>query len=69
VRSANRPDGGTAAKRDKSCTPRHDITAGEIRAELERILSSTVFSTADRMMRFLRFVVEETLEGRGGKSQ
>src|SRR5215472_1171609 len=43
----------------------HDITAGEIRGELEKILSSSVFSTADRMTRFLRFVVEETLEGRG----
>jgi serine/threonine-protein kinase len=65
VRSANRPDGGTAAKRDQSRTHGHDITAGEIRGELEKILSSTVFSMADRMTRFLRFVVEETLEGRG----
>ena len=65
MRSANRPDGSTAAKCDKSRTHGHDITACEIRGELERILSSTMFSTADRMTRFLRFVVDETLAGRG----
>ena len=43
----------------------HDITASEIRGELEKVLSSTIFSTADRLTRFLRFVVKETLEGRG----
>ena len=43
----------------------HDISPDEVRRELERILSSSMFSTADRMTRFLRFVVEETLAGRG----
>lgn len=65
MRSANRPAGSTAAKCDKSHTDGYDITASEIRGELERILSSTMFSTADRMTRFLRFVVDETLAGRG----
>jgi len=43
------------------------ISTSEIRAELERILSSGIFATAGRMKRFLRFVVKETLEGRGDK--
>ena len=43
------------------------IDPREIRDELERVLPSSIFSTADRMKRFLRFVVEETLEGRGDK--
>jgi TolB-like protein len=41
------------------------IPTREICAELERILSSGIFATADRMKRFLRFVVKETLDGRG----
>jgi Tol biopolymer transport system component len=36
-----------------------------IRQELARILSSTPFTEADRLQRFLSFVVEESLEGRG----
>src|SRR5215510_8813135 len=43
----------------------HSISPGEIRAELQRILASGIFATADRMKRFLRFVVEETLAGKG----
>lgn len=65
MRSANLPNGSTAAECDESSTHRHGITASEIRGELGKVLSSTIFSTADRMTRFLRFVVEETLEGRG----
>jgi adenylate cyclase len=65
VRSANPPVDSPATKRDTSRVHGHDIPAGEIRGELEKILSSSMFSTADRMTRFLRFVVEETLEGRG----
>jgi len=65
VRSANLPNGSTAAKCDESSAHRHDITSSEMRGEREKVLSSTIFSTADRMTRFLRFVVEETLEGRG----
>lgn len=65
MRSANLPMGSAAIKRSRSRTHGRDITPNEIRRELESILSSRMFSTADRMKRFLRFVVEETLEGRG----
>src|SRR5215467_8553998 len=41
------------------------ISSGEIRAELQRILASGIFATADRMKRFLRFIVDETLAGKG----
>src|SRR5215813_4260005 len=36
----------------------------QIRAELARILASEGFVRSPRMQRFLRFVVEETLDGR-----
>jgi len=65
VRSVNLSMGSAAAKGGGSRPNASDIARSEIRQELERILSSQVFSTADRMTRFLRFVVEETLEGKG----
>jgi len=40
-------------------------SAASIRSALERILASPGFRTSDRLARFLRYVVEETLEGRG----
>jgi adenylate cyclase len=49
----------------KNVTHAKPISASEICSELERILSSGIFATADRMKRFLRFVVKETLDGRG----
>ena len=45
-----------ASKGTKSVTHAKSISTSEIRAELERILSSKIFATADRMKRFLRFV-------------
>ena len=36
----------------------------EARQELERVLASTGFSRNERIARFLRFIVEEHLEGR-----
>ena len=36
-----------------------------VRAELARILSSNLFARSDRLSGFLRFVVEQTLEGHG----
>ena len=39
----------------------------ECRAALERILASSVFEQAGRASEFLRFVVEETLAGRGDR--
>ena len=52
-------------KASEAPTKPHFITSDEIRAELQRILASGIFATADRMKRFLRFVVDETLAGRG----
>lgn len=40
------------------------ISPEAVRAELERVLASRPFQTADALSRFLRFVVEQTLEGR-----
>src|SRR5262249_26692463 len=37
----------------------------EIRSQLERILSGHVFVSSARISRFLRFIVEESLSGRG----
>jgi TolB-like protein len=65
VRSSNLLVGRTTAKGGRSRTHVHDISPNEIRGELHRILSSSMFSTADRMKRFLRYVVEETLAGKG----
>ena len=36
-----------------------------VRAQLEKILASECFSRSERLSSFLRFVVEETLQGRG----
>ena len=38
---------------------------GAVRAHLDRVLASNAFAHAPIQRRFLRFVVEETLEGRG----
>jgi len=53
------------SKGTKSVAQPKSISTREVCAELERILSSGIFATADRMKRFLRFVVKETLDGRG----
>jgi TolB-like protein len=39
--------------------------ADAVRAQLERVLASPGFANADRLSRFLRFVVERTLDGEG----
>ncbi|MBI1786471.1 MAG: PD40 domain-containing protein [Acidobacteria bacterium] len=39
--------------------------AASVRGQVNRILASKGFLGSERMIRFLRFVVEETLEGRG----
>lgn len=36
-----------------------------VRAELDRILASEVFSRSERLSAFLRFIVEQTLNGQG----
>jgi Tol biopolymer transport system component len=47
-----------------SATPR-EVPPSLVRAELERILASDVFSRSERLSAFLRFIVEETLRGQG----
>ena len=41
------------------------LPARSIRLQMERILSSPVFARSRRMARFLRFTVEQTLDGHG----
>jgi len=65
VRSAKLLAGEPTEKGGRSVGRRQDISPNEIRTELEKVLASSFFSTADRMRRFLRLVVEETVEGRG----
>jgi hypothetical protein len=38
-----------------------------VRAEHDRILASPIFAKSPRMTRFLRFVAEQTLAGKGGQ--
>ena len=63
--SADLPVRKAVTKRGRNSSDGHGISPDDIRAELEKILSSSAFLTADRMRRFLRLVVEETLGGRG----
>src|SRR5215471_12816995 len=37
-----------------------------VRAQLDRILANSIFLRSERLSAFLRFVVEQTLDGRGG---
>jgi serine/threonine-protein kinase len=41
--------------------------AAAVREQLERVLASATFLQAERLKRFLRFIVEETLVSRGGE--
>jgi hypothetical protein len=45
---------------------RQDISSEAVQLQLERILVSKLFTTSGRMSRFLKFAVEESLEGRAG---
>jgi len=65
VRSAKPLEGELTGKEPRSSTRSQVISPNEVRSELAKVLASSFFSTADRMRRFLRLVVEETLEGRG----
>ena len=38
----------------------------DVRAQLDRMLASSVFASSERQLRFLRYVVEETVAGRSG---
>src|SRR5688500_9769104 len=50
------------------CTPDNgSVSEAEVRAQLDRILGSAWFCTADLLAAFLRFVVEEHLAGQAGR--
>ena len=42
-------------------------TADQVRDQLDRILASEAFANADRLSRFLRYIVERTLAGEGDR--
>jgi Tol biopolymer transport system component len=44
---------------------RSDVPASAVRAQLDRILASTVFSRSQHLRRFLSFIVDQTLAGQG----
>jgi len=46
-------------------TPEHDSTPEAVQLELERVLSSPLFTRSTRLSRFLRFIVERTLRNEG----
>src|SRR5260370_40573092 len=54
-----------SSERDANNTssPAAEISGESIRASLEKILASPGFANADRLSRFIRYVVEETLNG------
>jgi serine/threonine-protein kinase len=43
------------------------VDSRKVREHLDKVLASSSFASAPRMQQFLRFVVEETLEGRAGE--
>lgn len=47
--------------------PAIDVAPAEVRSELEKILSSSAFQRSPQLQRFLTFLVEETLAGRGDR--
>src|SRR5262245_46058107 len=48
-------------------TSRSGVSEQLVRSQLERILSNEIFARSERLSRFLRYVVEETLAGRGNE--
>ena len=53
------------ATRRNAVQPHPCAGADEVRAHLEKILAGRLFSRSDRLSRFLRFAVEQTLAGKG----
>lgn len=49
-----------------AASERTDVPPAQVIVELDRVLSSQHFHASERRRAFLRFVVEETLAGRGG---
>ncbi len=50
---------------DAKSTHEDVVESGRVKAQVERILASQEFANRERLKRFLRFVAEETLQGRG----
>ena len=59
--------GGSAAGRDVESAGRGGCSSEDVRLELRRVLNSVHFETSERNRRFLEYVVEETLMGRGDR--
>jgi len=55
------PDSGPSGKSRRQCEPQSD----DVTAQMETILASADFAQSARLQKFLRFIVEETLSGRG----
>src|SRR5437660_8886178 len=58
-----------SSERDANNTssPAVEISVESIRAALDKILASPGFANADRLSRFIRYVVQETLDGQTDK--
>ena len=50
---------------DASAQERRDLPDSDVRAQLERILASEVFSRSQQLRRFLTFIVQQRLAGQG----
>ncbi len=57
----------SSEKDANNTTSSAEISVESIRAALEKILASPGFANADRLSRFIRYVVEETLNGQTDK--
>jgi Tol biopolymer transport system component len=53
------------AEKSASASAPHELADAAIRAQLERVLASDVFSRSPQLRRFLSFVVEQSLTGQG----
>ena len=62
----NQSSNRSSPKKGTSIDQFRAISAKEIQAELIRILNSGSFTNADRMKRFLKFVVDQSLHGKEG---
>jgi len=60
-------EGGTVSDADLSIAGPDDMSAGEVRDQLARILASAEFDATDRERRFLSYVVDETLAKRSDR--
>ena len=50
-----------------SAQPAGKVPVDSVRQHLERVLTGETFGSSERLSRFLRFTVEETLQGRGAQ--